>query len=367
MAYSIEQILGYKNLIGIVQNPAGGVPMLLPPQFTRPGRGVQGKTATWVEVKGNRKTARLVHYGGPSVRRNLTGVAERSAVMIHSYEHINHDMSVLEQLRNMDNPMAQDMGRQTIAVETANFRQTFLNLRESALCSLLTLGAIYFDGSGNLLPSSSGAVVTVDFSVPAGHKDQLNYDGGGAMIAASWATASTDIPSHVDAIKIAAAKTTGYRIKHAFYGKNIPSYIAANEKVSTLLGNPANGALASALGQGSIANGFLDLQWHKMSEAFFEDSGGTNRSWFGGDTVVFTPEPSPDWFENIEGSYSIPRNLGGVSADANSAAADLESVRGMFSYAKITDDPVGIKHFGGDTFLPTLKVPTAIFIADVTP
>ena len=39
----------------------------------------------------------------------------------------------------------------------------------------------------------------------------------------------------------------------------------------------------------------------------------------------------------------------------------------MFSYATVKDDPVTIKQVGGDTFLPALKVPAAIWQADVTP
>jgi hypothetical protein len=37
----------------------------------------------------------------------------------------------------------------------------------------------------------------------------------------------------------------------------------------------------------------------------------------------------------------------------------------MFSYAQVTSDPVTVKHVAGDTFLPVLKVPKAIFIATV--
>ncbi len=49
------------------------------------------------------------------------------------------------------------------------------------------------------------------------------------------------------------------------------------------------------------------------------------------------------------------------------AAASAAMQFGMFSYAKVTDNPVTVRHFAGDTFLPVLKVPAAVWIADVVP
>lgn len=360
MAKTLEQILGFQNLTGVIANPAGGVPNLLPEAFQRPGRPVVGKTATWYEVAGNRRTAKLVQYGAPSVRRSLKGVSERSAVMMHTHEHILHDATVLIQLRNMDNPTAQRMGEQIIAAETAQFRAYFSNLRVSSIMSILTLGAIYFDGDGELLPSSSGAVTTVDFSVPANNKNQIN-----GIIGTTWATDTVDIIGDIKAIKSAAIKGTGYPLAHAFYGENILEYLMSNNAVKELLKTRTD--YANAMGVGEIPDGFMGMQWHSMEQGFFADSADTNQTWFGGDVVTFTPEPSPDWWEIFQGSYPVPTALGRVGADASDSAGDIAQVNGMFSYAKILDDPVSIKHNAGDTFLPTLKVPGCIYIADVVP
>ncbi len=366
MSKTLEQILGFENLVGIIQNPQGGVPNLFPPAFmAASGRPIVGKTATWVEVKGNRQTARLVQYGAPSVRRGLKGLADRSAIMLHTHEHIRHDASVLMQLRNMDNPTAQRMGQQYVAYETAEFRRYFQNLRVAALCSMLTLGAIYFDGDGNLLPTSSGAVTTVDFSVPSGNKTQLNMLGTGSIISASWATATTDISGQITSIKNAFAQLNGYVPMHVFCGANIRGYLAGNNTVKELM--KTDTSVASAFRNNQIAAGLFGMTWHDMSGAFFEDSAGTNQSWWGADMIVITPDPTPDWFEFLEGTYPVPTALGGISSDGASALAGVTEVKGMFSYAKVEDDPVSIKHNAGDTFLPTLKVPGAIAIGDVTP
>lgn len=360
MSKSLESILNFKNLTGIIQNPAGGVPNLLPPQFTQRGRTVQGKSATWFEVAGNRQTARLVQKGSPSVRRSLKGVAERSATMLHTHEHIIHDSEVLLQLKNMDNPMVQDFGAQTIATETAQAGFYVDNLLTSAATSVLAKGAIYFDGAGELLPTSSGAVTTVDFSVPANNQNQLN-----GIIGTTWATATVDVLGDIQAIQDVAVQTTGYPLQYAFYGSNILGYLINNDAVQELLKTRVD--LAGGFMQGQIPNGFMNLNWVPMRQAFFNDSTGTNQTWFGGDQITFTPAPSADWWEVFQGTHAIPTSIGNIASDAMAAASNVAVVGGKFSYAKVIDDPVGIEHHYGDTVLPTLKVPGAIYIADVVP
>jgi hypothetical protein len=85
------------------------------------------------------------------------------------------------------------------------------------------------------------------------------------------------------------------------------------------------------------------------------------------DHITFTPEPRSNWWEMLEGTHAIPTNIGNIYADASAARAGIEEVTGRFSYAKVTDNPVGIDHFAGDTFLPTAKVPANIYIFNTTP
>lgn len=366
MSSPIDQIIGFQNLTALVQNPVGGVPDLLPPGFTTASpRKCHGKTANWVEVAGTRQTARLVQYGSPSVRRGLSGVSDRSAIMMHTFEHILHPASILMQLRNLENTDAQRMGQQTVAFESNNFGQYFKNLRLSTIYSMLTLGHIYYDGSGNLLPTSSGAVTDVNFRVPTGNTGQLDVLGAGAIISASWATSTTDIAGQLESIHAAAVKLTGYPLQHAFYGANIRKYLNTNDSVKEML--KTDSAMANSFRQNVIPEMF-GLQWHPMTKAFFADSAGTNQSWWSGDMVVFTPEPSPDWYELLEGTYAVPTNINVADGDAAAAAvAGLREVPGMFSYAKVLDDPPSIKQVGGDTFLPVPKVIGSYMIADVTP
>ncbi len=359
MAKNISQILGAKNLSGVIQTVKGGLAEdLLPPAFLTPNRTVEGNHCTYRKVAGTRKTARIVQYGSPSQQRNLSGVSEVAATLLHTAENIQHDPNVLQNLLAIENETRQKLGQQEVARKTGEFKQLFLNLRVAAVFSLLANGIIWFNGDGELLPSSSGAVTTVDFGVPAANKNQL-----GGIIAASWATAGTPIHTHIAALRKYARKATGYRLDYAFYGEDILGYLWANTVLKEIINRfPAFQAAFSA---GRVPNGLLDLNWVPIAEAFFNDKDGTNQDFFGGDAVVFTPTPSVDWFEFIEGTYATPSNLGTVSSDGVAAIGQVSVQQGMFSYAHLTADPVGIKQIAGDTFLPVLKVPEAIFIADV--
>lgn len=361
MAKTLTQILGFENLTGVVMSPKGGVPEdILPAGFLTTTRGVEGHTGTWTITAGQRQTAKRINYGAPSEAVAHQARSTQASVLLHTYEHIRHQASLLNQLRDFGNTARQARGIQEIDTQTAQFRQRLNNLRVSSVWSVLRHGAVYFDGQGNLLPTSSGAVVTVDFQVPANNKNQLN-----GIIGASWGVAGTDIIGDVEALKIVARKTTGKPATEAYYGTSILKYLVANTQIKELL--KADVGLASAFRQRMIPDGFLGLNWHPAYEAFFEDADGTNQSWFGDDRITFTPAVDRTWYEMLEGTFEVPTNLGNVVADSVDALGQFATVQGMFSYAVIDDDPPGIKHYHGDTFLPTLTDPGAVFIADVTP
>jgi hypothetical protein len=290
----------------------------------------------------------------------MKGITERTATMIHSFENHMHDVPTLMMLQNLDNPQVQQMGQQIVDAQTVQFREGFNNLEKAAIMMALGLGTIYFDASGNLLPSSSGALITVDFQIPAANKNQI-----GGIIGASWATASTPILGDIAAIKRLSLKDTGYPIEHAFYGSAIIDYLLANTQVLALIGG--GGELNARIASGEIPNGFAGIpQWHASNGAFFMDNDGTVQDIIEADGVVFTPEPSRDWWEIMEGSFPVPNSLT-IAADASGAIPNFNKVYGPFSYAEIKTDPPGIKHLAGHTFLPVLKVPKAVYICHVTP
>lgn len=375
---TLQQILGGKNLCGVIEAVKGGVPGdVLPPAFLKATRTVEGNTGTYRKVQGTRKVARLATYGSPSRVRQLSGVSEVPITLLHSIESHNHSPSTLVNLQNMEDESRQRLGEQEVARQTAEFKQLFTNLRIAAVYSAIAHGAIYYDTEGNLLASDTGS--KVDYGVPAagvggsGNKGHLADAAGNASIIGAigagtgpsykWSTATVKIHLQVKALRKAARKLTGYPLKYAFYGDNILDYFLSNNTIQNIMSR--NSKIQDAIQGGEIPDDFMKLKWIPAGEAFFQDADGVNQDIFDANTVVFTPEIDRTWYELIDGTYPVPTNIGNLTEDASAALGSVIVKSGVFSYAKVTDDPVGIKQVAGDTFLPVIKVPAAIFIATV--
>jgi len=377
MPASLQDFLFYQNLAASVQQVVGGVPEdILPPGFLNTTDRFEGKTGEYTMYAGTRETARIVAYGAPARQRTMTGVKKVPVSLLHTFESLPADPTVLMQLQSEDSPVRQDMGRQTIARNLADFGARFRNLRVCSVYSIFRYGAIYFDANGNLLPNSTGAYFSLDFQIPAGNKNQLDILGDGKIIDASWATAGTPIVTHVRKIRRAARIKTGYPIRHAFYGANVPGYLLGNTQIAALIAGTPSLSEAFANAPSEIPQGLLGLQWHPVDDAFFVAGGGTTafggdatgtvQSWSPDDGIVLTPEPSPDWWGFAEGTYPVPTTTDIVSG-MEAALSSFAQVQGPFSFAKCTHNPPGVEHFAGDTFLPLLKNPWAVFLADVVP
>lgn len=366
MTTTLQQVLGGRNLTGLIQNVKPGLPADAVPQaFNSTGlrRRVTGNSGTYFAVDGTRQTAKLAHYGSASTKRQLKGVKERPVTLIHTFEHIEIKAS---DITNLDDPDGnkQVLGRQEVERQVQETRTILDNTRMASLMSALSLGAVYYDADGNLLASSSGAQVTVDFQRPSGNEGQLDWDGSGAIIDATWATNTTNIMRHLQEIHEAALKLSGYGLSHAIYGANILQYLLTNTHAKELINRtPANQTAAS---RSQIPAGFGDLTWWPGYKWFYEDEDGTIQPFVGADEIVFIPEPDPTWFEWLEGTYAVP-SAPMFNGDASGFAGSLMEVQGRFAYGEVVMNPPGGRFHYGDTFLPVVKVPKAVFKADVTP
>jgi len=91
-------------------------------------------------------------------------------------------------------------------------------------------------------------------------------------------------------------------------------------------------------------------------------------------TRYFTPDrivvlPAPARLRGVlgwaEGKVQVP--AGPVFAGAQGATSLVRDVRGFYAYAKLRDDPVGIRIYAGWHGLPVILNPTAVMVYDVTP
>lgn len=361
---SIQEILHFENIMRVIEEIKGGVPGdILPDSFFRATDSIIGNTGTYTKVQSTREVAQAVMYGAPSKQAQLKGVSKVPVTCIHFYEHFFHDPNTVALLKS-ENGGEQRMGAELAARKLKDFMQRFVNVRRATWYQALTQGKIYLDAEGNLEVSASKAVITIDFGIPAGNKSQLNALGLGNIIAASWATATTPIPTHITQLQKASAQLTGYKITTAYYGAAVPQYVAANTSMKEFLKMIPSSNIP--VQQGQVPNGFCELKWVPAYNAFFTDAGGTARHFWNDDMIVFTPdETDGGWKGLVEGSYAIPTDMGQAFNDIMAALGSLQTIFGLFAYATVVQDPVTIKQYAGDTFLPTINVPKSVFIADV--
>ena len=367
MAQAIWDILAARNLIGRIVDVVNGVPEdILPPGFLTANRTTEGDRGEYLRVKGTRKVARVQRYGGPAREIAAAGIGSTPVKLLHTLEKLSHNPTVLNLLISEggnDSMMRQQMGRETIERQLEIFGQRFRNLRVSSIYSALATGGIAFDADGNLLPpaEAGSADFAVNYGVPTGHTGALDVFGTGAILT-NWATADADILGMIKKVKKAARKVTGMPIKYAFYGEDIPGMLLGTTQFKTMVRGSAK--FAEEFGDCEIPSSFGKLVWLPVEQAFFENAAGEAKDWFGPKDIVFTPELSTDWWEVIEGTYPVPRSIQ-LAGDMKGILGNIQQVAGPFSYCQITTDPVGINQVSGDTFLPVLKNPSAIFIATV--
>src|SRR5262249_15760083 len=157
----------------------------------------------------------------PSLARQLRNVEEVPFKLVHVAENVNFPMHQFRNLIDKGSLNIDEKGIREITRQVREARKNVDNLRVAALTHVLFTGQIYFDRQGNVLTASSGAKTTVDFAVPSGNKNQLNWDGNGNLLSAGWQTAATDIATQLINLRRAAERLTGYELRHAFYGRNV--------------------------------------------------------------------------------------------------------------------------------------------------
>jgi hypothetical protein len=363
---TLHDVFATVNMLSVIEAVKNGVPNPFDPAFLTTTAPVEGDYGLYTKVEGTRKLAQTVQFGSKSIRARQQGVSDVPVKLIHTFMNQNFKQAVMLNLLSPDGSR-QRMGEQEVGRQTGLLKTQFSNLRITALASGLALGHIYFDADGNLLSSSTGATVDVDYGIPAGNKNQLNVFGEGNIIAADWDTAGTSIVTQVAELKSAAIKLTGYPLDTAYYGSNIAGYLLDNDDLVNWAARVPG--LNQTLATGVIPDGLLGInKWRPAQDHVFADADGDLQTIWDDDGITFIPAVSADWYEMLEGTFPIPTGIGAITAEAmQQLTSSIMEARGMFTYASIAGvDPVAITQYAGDTMLPVIKVPKAVFQAIVS-
>ncbi len=362
MATTLPEVLQAPNLLGYVESVKAGLPSQhLPPALLGGAtvRRTEGNTFSYHRYSGSRKVTNTAAYGSASRGRTIGSLGELPGKTMYTSNNVELKYADYMNLMNPEGGQRQRLGESEVARAVRETVTDRMNFRIAATTSAFALGHIYLGSEGELLPSSSNAVQDIDYAIPANNQNQLN-----GIIGTTWATSTVDVLGDLQAIHAAAVQTSGYPLKHAIYGANILGYLMTNTNIRDLIvRNPvANNAAINTM----VFN-VGGLTWWPGYFGFFEDSTGTNRTQISGDTVIFIPEPDRSWYEVVEGTTPVATDGGLTNASAESMTSMTDTQQGMWQYAVRQTDPVGAKIVHGDNMLPVIKVPSAVFIADVVP
>lgn len=366
MSYSVRDILSWQPLTAAVQFIKSGIPNVLPKEFFTLEEKVSGNQARTVEVRGTRRTARVVSYGSPALTAEKVELSDRALVLLSAREQIPFREELVFILRNWEEYTPQHkFAMKEIAFQGEQMRVRFDNLEIASVCQTLANGAIYFDSEGNMLPNATGATLIVDQGVPNSNKGQGQDINGNPLINDSWGSPNADITGMVTNIKRTAVQRSGYQLKYAIYGRNIASYMASNDQLKYFWARD-QGRNAEFLSRNEVPKNFLGLTWLPAYESFYEDASGNIHELFPPDVVVFTPEITQETWAFYRGSELVPQSFGPLE-DGIAALNSTKEVFGRGRYARIVDNPIQIIDVAFSHFLPRMKTPLAYFILDVTP
>jgi hypothetical protein len=368
---SIETLLGVPQQIGMIQTVKSGIPRVLPEALYNLTRDVMSDFASYKQVTGTRRLPKAAQYGGPSRAAAKQSITDVPVKLVHTIENQQFGQIILQLLSGFSamgqSIVPQKMAQDEIVRQTVEFKRRFENMRTAAVHSALANGKIWLAADGTFLYNSTGAAVTIDFKIPVASAQTGNVGTMAAILNSDftgWQTATTDIISQIIALKTRSIQQTGFPLKYAFYGANIMKYLMSNTIASNLITrNPAWNS--QFLSSGDIPGGFQDLQWMPVYSAFAEDDNGNIQTFFGPDTIVFTPEITDEWYELLQGSYVIIPSPDVFSGTVGQVMQQAIMPYGQFAYATRTNDPVGVKQVAGDTFLPVIKNPNVVYITTV--
>ncbi len=370
----LQSVLGAPQMTGAIVARTADVPRPFPDVFytPTPADRVIRNTGSFMRTYGSRRNARVNAYGAPSKLYTPDNFDDVPFTCVTATESMNLMMDDYQGLISTSSTGSgytiDSKGAELIASQLENFAAIFGNLRSSVIALTLAKDATPVDAGGNVMGSTSAGtrILTISSGVKPSNQGQLPLDGvttATNIITTDWSNPAADIPGMLQKLVDTARALSGLPLRYAFYGSNVPGYIFKNPELQAFLSR-APQLSAQQFIDGTIPSLF-GMTWLPASQATFVDRNGVLQNCFGPDRITFTPTPSADWWGLAEGTRMIPGTKT-IDRSALAMVADAQQAVGLYSFAEAATDPLAIKVVVGDTFLPIVKNPNAIFQAQVS-
>ena len=320
--------------------------------------------------------------GPASVPTNPIGDVRVSCARFH--EKVRLLGEFLGNLSPVIGPNSQiDSGGQSyIARQIMHLSEKYNNAIE-----LMTVGMfqdnLYFQFQGdNLLPvigapTSPDIGFQIPFQIPSGNKNRLNMLGTGNIFLVGLHNIGAPFIKYMLQVQASATQLSGHQPKHSWINSLMWYNILLNSEVRNTAGS-SNVAFAQydriaemamdGEPQPEFAAELRALPWLKFHIAddvlvtgtdidptWSSSSGGTFIKVCPDNTMLITPEPSPDWTEMYLGAEHISENAG----------QPLQLKRGYTFWKEWVTQPSCIELIALMNVLPLLYVPKAVQFATV--
>lgn len=299
---------------------------------------VPGRTYTYDLFDNVRSVARGRAPGVAAASVAANPIGNVQITLARSAEKLALDYELVNQIRSLgaDAGTRDRMGAKYIERQAKILRMRQDNLREFITAGAIFNGGIYgfFLNGDDWVPTfdTSGTYISVDHRIPSSNilrggsfAAGLQMGTGANIIDATWATASTDIPLHLEKISDAFMALVGQPLRYVFLDNITKLYVMQNDKVRQLAGTSntpfsAYDKLETKNPDGTDA-GVYQFTFKGMPQYTFMSYGGaldlvtssgsatpTSTKLLQDSYCSFMIEPDDSWFQMVEGSEIVKDN-----------------------------------------------------------
>lgn len=312
---------------------------------------------------------------GPATH-SLAPVGNQTHTIPRTYEKTHLSYEMLHNIRTLGKHAGERdrMGAEYLRRQAFQQKLRQDHFREFLIARLITAGTASFkiDGDDWLPVSSLGsdAGYTIDWLIPSGNKSTgiagLNPLGTGNIIDASWGTASTDVPAHLDKINLAFQQLVGLPLALVVTDSVVWNHVLNNTKLQAQ-GGSVNSVFAEydvdtsfKTPEGEVINVFAArLRARPWIRWLIVDTGleinGTYTRWFDGTKATFMVDHKALMLQGVEGSEPVKEN----------PAAQAVERYGTFAWLREWDEPARVELHSLQNFVLQLPIPKGIMQATV--
>ena len=301
-----------------------------------------------------------------------------------------HEKKVLdyEQLGNLSllagpNSQVDLAGQDYIARQEGDMAERINSAIELMVAGMVSYGAFYLKMVGEnfipfLAPPTSGNYLTINFNVPAGNQNQLNFFGTGNVIDAPWSQPGTSILRQLMNLKAAFVQLHGRPLKDVLINSTTWYKLVTNTEIKNVGGS----SITTFASYDQVKEKDMDgeetnayqavlradptITWHIIDDVLAIGGGGDPSYASGTATLVkevpdnvaiFLPplESAKRWTKMVHGSEPVVEKDG-----------EMPQIRkGLYCWNRPVCQPSGIELISLLNAMPILEVPKSLAIGTI--